>query len=156
MKFYKNSIFNKITEKEFEARLIEFNGEKIDKLFIKNQKQAEDFLNEIKNSVYKVKDIIKKPLKIDPIISSNQELIEHFRENAGSVYHPCGTCRMGNSKESSVVSHRLKIHGLENLWIVDASIFPNIPSGNINAPVMMSAFMGSQIILDDIKRLNEN
>jgi choline dehydrogenase len=59
---------------------------------------------------------------------------------------------MGVSKESGVISHRLKTHGLENLWIVDASIFPNIPSGNINAPVMMSAFRGGQIILDDIKR----
>ena len=89
-------------------------------------------------------------------MSSNIELIEHFKENAGSIYHPCGTCRMGESKESSVISHRLKTHGLENLWIVDASIFPNIPSGNINAPVMMSAFKGSQIILEDIKKLNEN
>ena len=60
---------------------------------------------------------------------------------------------MGEFKESSVISHRLKTHGLENLWIVDASIFPNIPSGNINAPVMMSAFRGSQIILEDIKKI---
>ena len=133
----------------------------IDPNYLSNEKDlydiecAFDFVRNL-SSTKAIKDIIKKPLKIDPIISSNQELIEHFRENAGSVYHPCGTCRMGSSKESSVVSHRLKIHGLENLWIVDASIFPNIPSGNINAPVMMSAFMGSQIILDDIKRLNEN
>jgi choline dehydrogenase len=102
------------------------------------------------SSTAAIKDILKNPLQIDPIISSNFELINHFRENAGSIYHPCGTCQIGNSQKSSVISHRLKTHGLENLWIADASIFPNIPSGNINAPVMMSAFRGSQIILEDI------
>jgi choline dehydrogenase len=91
-------------------------------------------------------------MNINPIESSTAELIDHFKNNAGSIYHPCGTCRMGDEKNSSVVSHRLKVHGLENLWIVDASIFPNIPSGNINAPVMMSAFRASQIILEDIKK----
>ena len=91
-------------------------------------------------------------MNIDPIKSSNNELIDHFKENASSVYHPCGTCRIGETKDSSVISHRLKVHDFENLWIVDASIFPNIPSGNINAPVMMSAFRGSQIILEDIKK----
>ena len=99
-----------------------------------------------------IKDVLKGSLKIDPMVSSNKELIEHFKENASSIYHPCGTCRMGEAKELSVISHRLKVHGLENLWIVDASIFPNIPSGNINAPVMMSAYKGSQIILEDIKK----
>jgi choline dehydrogenase len=99
-----------------------------------------------------IKKILKNPLNIDPIKSSNNELIDHFKENASSVYHPCGTCRIGETKDSSVISHRLKVHDFENLWIVDASIFPNIPSGNINAPVMMSAFRGSQIILEDIKK----
>jgi choline dehydrogenase len=111
---------------------------------------AFDFVRNL-SSTSSMKNIIKSPLKIDPMTSSNKELISHFKENASSVYHPCGTCRMGEVKESSVISHRLKVHDLENLWIVDASIFPNIPSGNINAPVMMSAFIGSQIILEDIK-----
>ena len=111
---------------------------------------AFDFVRNL-SSTSSMKNIIKGPLKIDPMTSSNKELISHFKENASSVYHPCGTCRMGEVKESSVISHRLKVHDLENLWIVDASIFPNIPSGNINAPVMMSAFIGSQIILEDIK-----
>ena len=111
---------------------------------------AFDFVRNL-SSTSSMKNIIKNPLKIDPMTSSNKELISHFKENASSVYHPCGTCRMGEVKESSVISHRLKVHDLENLWIVDASIFPNIPSGNINAPVMMSAFIGSQIILEDIK-----
>ena len=113
---------------------------------------AFDFVRAL-SSTEAIKDILKYPIKLDPIISSNYELIEHFKENASSIYHPCGTCRMGEYQESSVISHRLKSHGLENLWIVDASIFPNIPSGNINAPVMMSAFRGSKIILEDINKI---
>ena len=113
---------------------------------------AFDFVRNL-SSTRAIKEILKNPLNIDPIKSSNNELIDHFKENASSVYHPCGTCRIGETKDSSVISHRLKVHDFENLWIVDASIFPNIPSGNINAPVMMSAFRGSQIILEDIKKM---
>lgn len=112
---------------------------------------AFDFVRNLSNTSA-IKEILKKPLNIDPTRSSNKELIDHFKKNASSVYHPCGTCRIGKTKDSSVISHRLKVHNFDNLWIVDASIFPNIPSGNINAPVMMSAVRGSQIILEDIKK----
>ena len=112
---------------------------------------AFDFVKKLSNTKA-IKEVLKSSININPIKSSNDELIDHFKKNAGSIYHPCGTCRMGDEKNSSVVSHRLKVHDLENLWIVDASIFPNIPSGNINAPVMMSAFRSSQIILEDIKK----
>ena len=50
------------------------------------------------------------------------------------------------------VSEKLKVHGLDYLWIVDASIMPNITSGNINAPVMMLAHLSSKIIIDDLKQ----
>ena len=80
-------------------------------------------------------------------------MIHHFKDNAVSIYHPCGTCRMDNNKTKGVVSERMKVHGLENLWIVDASVFPNITSGNINAPVMMLANLGSKFIIEDIKKL---
>ena len=112
---------------------------------------AFDFVKKLSNTKA-IQEVLKSSMNINPIESSTAELIDHFKNNAGSIYHPCGTCRMGDEKNSSVVSHRLKVHGLENLWIVDASIFPNIPSGNINAPVMMSAFRASQIILEDIKK----
>ena len=80
-------------------------------------------------------------------------MTEHFRNNASSVYHPCGTCRIGSSDKIGVVSNRLKIYSMENLWIVDASVLPNITSGNINAPVMMTAYNGSNIIAEDINKL---
>jgi choline dehydrogenase len=52
---------------------------------------------------------------------------------------------------TGVVSDKLKLHGIENLWIVDASIMPNITSGNINAPVMMLAYLSSKLILEELK-----
>ena len=58
-----------------------------------------------------------------------------------------------NNINQGAVSKRLKLHGLENLWVVDASIFPNITSGNINATVMMLANLGSKLIIEDIKKM---
>ena len=60
---------------------------------------------------------------------------------------------MSNDGSYGVVSKRLKFHGLDNLWIVDASVFPNITSGNINATVMMLANLSSKLIIEDIKNL---
>ena len=58
---------------------------------------------------------------------------------------------MSRDINTGVVSDKLKLHGIENLWIVDASIMPNITSGNINAPVMMLAYLSSKLILEELK-----
>jgi choline dehydrogenase len=76
-------------------------------------------------------------------------MLEYFRENSGSIYHLCGSCAMGPDTQTAVVDNRLRVHGMEALRIVDASIFPNVTSGNINAPVMMVAEKAAQMILDD-------
>ncbi|WP_199155302.1 GMC family oxidoreductase [Chromobacterium sp. ASV23] len=76
-------------------------------------------------------------------------LLDFFRQESGSIYHLCGTCAMGPDPERSVVSSRLQVHGVAGLRVVDASIFPNITSGNTNAPTMMVAEKGAQMILDD-------
>ena len=96
--------------------------------------------------------IIKSPVSIDPIKSSDEELLDHFKSNSTTIYHPCGTCRMSKSIAQGVVSEKLKVHGIDNLWIVDASIMPNITSGNINAPVMMLSHLSSKIILEELKQ----
>ena len=75
--------------------------------------------------------------------------LSYFRENAGSIYHLCGSCAMGQDENLSVVDHRLRVHGVADLRIVDASIFPNITSGNINAQVMMVAEKGAHMIIED-------
>ena len=99
-----------------------------------------------------ISDIIKSPVSIDPIKSTDDELLDHFKSNATTIYHPCGTCRMSKDIAKGVVSDKLKVHGLDNLWIVDASIMPNITSGNINAPVMMLSYLSSKIILEELKQ----
>jgi len=99
-----------------------------------------------------ISNIIKSPVNIDPINASNDELLVHFKSSATTIYHPCGTCRMSKDIGSGVVSDKLKVNGIDNLWIVDASIMPNITSGNINAPVMMLSYLSSKIILEELKQ----
>ncbi|MBV8805699.1 MAG: GMC family oxidoreductase N-terminal domain-containing protein [Sinobacteraceae bacterium] len=82
-------------------------------------------------------------------VRSEADMLQYFREEAGSIYHLCGSCAMGPDPATAVVSSRLKVHGLDSLRIVDASIFPNVTSGNINAPTMMVAEKGAAMILED-------
>ena len=71
-------------------------------------------------------------------VNTGAEILEFLRANAGTNYHPCCSCRMG-SDELSVVDANAKVHGLENVRVIDASILPEIVSGNLNAPVIMLA-----------------
>jgi choline dehydrogenase len=82
-------------------------------------------------------------------VSSDEALIEDFRNRSGTVYHPCGTARMGTDPRSSVVDARLKVHGIDGLRVADASIFPSIIAGNTNAPTMMVAAKAAAMILED-------
>ena len=72
--------------------------------------------------------------------------IEQFiRDNADTIYHPVGTCRMG-SGPMDVVDAQLRVHGLQGLRVVDASIMPRVVGGNTNAPVMMIAEKAADMI----------
>ncbi|WP_298610010.1 GMC family oxidoreductase [uncultured Thiothrix sp.] len=83
-------------------------------------------------------------------VQTDADMLEFFRANCGSIYHLCGTCAMGNSAENSVVDSQLRVHGVQGLRVVDASIFPNVTSGNINAPVMMVAERAADLILQAV------
>lgn len=80
-------------------------------------------------------------------VQSENDIEQFIRQKAETIYHPVGTCKMGNDEES-VVDNKLKVHGIENLRVIDASIMPTLVSGNTNAPTMMIAEKISDEILN--------
>jgi choline dehydrogenase len=73
-----------------------------------------------------------------PAVESDADILAWLSDGASTNYHPCCTCRMG-SDDLSVVDEAARVHGLDNLRVVDASIIPHIVSGNLNAPIIMMA-----------------
>lgn len=82
-------------------------------------------------------------------LNSDEEWKNYIRSTAWTVFHPCSTCRIGGDAATSVVDPRLKVHGVDGLRIADASVFPYVTSGNINAPSIMVGEKASDIILAD-------
>ncbi len=81
-------------------------------------------------------------------ITDDEELVKAGSEFTQTIFHPVGTCKMGKD-ENAVVNDKLYVHGLQNLRVVDASIMPNITSGNTNAPTIMIAEKGADFILSN-------
>lgn len=84
-----------------------------------------------------------------PQCQSDADLMRYIRENAESVYHPVGTCRMGSDPDS-VVDERLRVRGIAGLRVADASIMPELISGNTNAASIMIAEKCSDMLLEDV------
>lgn len=99
-------------------------------------------------STHAADQLVKEPIGPDIRHMSDAEIVRDFRARSGTVYHPVGTCRMGADPNTSVVDPQLRVHGFLGLRVVDASIFPNITSGNTNAPTIMAAYHAADIILD--------
>ncbi len=95
--------------------------------------------------------LIAQELSPGPTVTDDAALVEDIRARASTVFHPCGTCRMGPDPATSVVDARLRVHGLEGLRVVDASVFPAVTSGNTNAPTLMLAERGADLILEDTR-----
>jgi choline dehydrogenase len=83
-------------------------------------------------------------------VESDAAILDAVRDASWTVFHACGTCRMGTDA-GSVVDARLRVRGVGGLRVVDASIFPAIPTGNTNAPAIMIGERASDLILEDAR-----
>lgn len=91
-------------------------------------------------------EVITEELVPGPDYADEDRLLEDFRARADTVYHPTSTCMMGADPARSVVDSQLRVHGIAGLRVIDASVFPSITSGNVNAPTVMVAEKGAALI----------
>ncbi|MBT7647759.1 MAG: choline dehydrogenase, partial [Rhodospirillaceae bacterium] len=112
-------------------------------------------LEDLRACVHQARDIASQaafdPFRekaVEPWASakSDAEIDQLIRETAESAYHPSGSCKMGTDA-MAVVDPKCRVHGIENLRIVDSSIMPSVTSGNLNAPTMMIGEKAADIIL---------
>jgi choline dehydrogenase len=90
-------------------------------------------------------EVVGRELFPGPQVDTDEAIAADVRRRVELLYHPVGTCRMG-SGEDAVVGPDLRVRGLEGLRVVDASVFPLIPSGNTNAPTIMVAEKAADLI----------
>ena len=94
---------------------------------------------------------VKREHRPGPAASSDEALLEFAKNTGGTIFHPSGTCKMGDCARDpmAVVDSRLRVHGLEGLRVVDCSVMPTLVSGNTNVPVIMIAEKAADLILAD-------
>jgi choline dehydrogenase len=83
-------------------------------------------------------------------VQEEKDLVKAAGELGTTIFHPVGTCKMGNDP-MAVVDDQLKVHGIQRLRVVDASVFPRITSGNTNAPTYVIAEKGARAILKSLQ-----
>jgi choline dehydrogenase len=120
-----------------------------------NYLQHPEDLSEMLNGVKKARELILQPafdefrgieLIPGPKVQSDAQIIEFIKSAAETDYHPSCSCAMGND-DMSVVDDQMKVRGIERLRVVDASVMPQIISGNLNAPTQMIAARAADMIL---------
>ena len=98
-----------------------------------------------------MKKIVDEEISPGSNFKDDESFMDFARDEGGTVFHQCGTCRMGTDVSSSVVDESLNVHGTQGLRVVDASIFPRITTGNTNAPAIMVGEKAADTILADRK-----
>jgi choline dehydrogenase len=93
---------------------------------------------------------VKCEYRPGPGAESDADLLEFARNTGGTIFHPSGTCKMGDASDrQAVVDPELRVHGVDGLRVVDCSIMPTLTSGNTNVPVIMIAEKAADLILRD-------
>jgi len=98
--------------------------------------------------------MLKEELIPGKDVFSEEEIQKFIRENATTLWHPVGTCSMGNDPKKNVVDSQLNVHGLLGIRVIDASIMPTLPSGNTQASCYLIGEKGANLIIQ--KELKEN
>jgi choline dehydrogenase len=96
---------------------------------------------------------VKCEYRPGPAVESDADLLEFARNTGGTIFHPSGTCKMGDAARDrqAVVDRELRVHGLDGVRVVDCSIMPTLTSGNTNVPVIMIAEKAADLILRDAR-----
>ncbi|QIE44202.1 choline dehydrogenase [Pseudohalocynthiibacter aestuariivivens] len=119
-----------------------------------NYLQHEDDREGFRRCVRLSREIINQPamdpfvdgeIAPGPDVQSDAQIDAFVRDNLESTYHPCGTCRMGDDA-MAVVGPDLRVRGIDGLRVIDSSVFPTEPNGNLNAPTMMLAERASDLV----------
>ena len=97
------------------------------------------------------KPVIGEEFRPGPECQTDEQLIQHIKDTVWTVFHPSSTCRMGPDPKSNVVDSNLRVHGIDGLRVADASIFPKLICGNINAATIMVGEKASDLVLRDQK-----
>ena len=93
---------------------------------------------------------VKSEYRPGPEVESDADLLEFARNTGGTIFHPSGTCKMGDASDhQAVVDPELRVHGVDGVRVVDCSIMPTLTSGNTNVPVIMIAEKAADLILRD-------
>jgi len=120
--------------------------------YLSDQRDLDDvvrmarFIGQLQNSPA-VQKILAEPPETNLLTMTDDAIIDDFRNRSGTVFHPCGTCRMGPDKRHFVVDANLRVYGVDGVRVADASVFPNITSANTNAPTIMLAHKAAELIL---------
>ncbi len=96
--------------------------------------------------------LMKREFRPGPEVRTDDEILHFCREYGATIFHPSGTAKMGPASDPlSVVDHRLRVHGVAGLRVVDCSVMPTLVSGNTNVPVVMMAERAAEFVLQDLQ-----
>ncbi|AHG02080.1 hypothetical protein HALLA_01890 (plasmid) [Halostagnicola larsenii XH-48] len=125
----------------------------LDPKYMLEEKDVDDFITGIRRArrigeTDVLSEYREKEIKPGEDVQSDEGIAEYIRNNAVSGYHPTCTCKMGDD-ETAVVDDDLRVRGIDGLRVVDASVMPQIPSGNTNAPTIALVEKGADLIKNE-------